>query len=294
MVQSSPPEATTTAKEPDSTMAITQPIELTDNGRDLQTQYRDRGVVHVPQVIPFEEVVHIREVFTNQVEKDTSMGHNDNVAADDILARYPRFVHPHRHPDTAAGAIARHLMTDQRVLSIVNQLIGPANAAQSMFYFKPPTARGQALHQDNVFLQADPETCIAVWIAMDETDGDNGGLLVIPGSHTEPLICHVDADPTESFSAKTIPLPPGMKERAVQTRMRPGDALFFHGSLVHGSKGNVSDRFRRSLIFHYVPETSKEMAKFYMPLLNSNGEEVWIKASPGGGPCGEGFASEGH
>jgi len=37
------------------------------------------------------------------------------------------------------------------------------------------------MHQDNLFLQAHPETCIAAWIAVDDCDGENGGLKMVPG-----------------------------------------------------------------------------------------------------------------
>ena len=33
-------------------------------------------------------------------------------------------------------------------------------AAQTMFYFKPPGARGQALHQDQTPLRVQPGTCL--------------------------------------------------------------------------------------------------------------------------------------
>ena len=86
--------------------------------------------------------------------------------------------------------------------------MGPAYGAQSMFYFKPPTARGQALHQDNLLLQAHPETCLAAWIAVDECDGENGGLIALPGSHRIQILCpDEDADPEESFTDKTIRVP---------------------------------------------------------------------------------------
>ncbi|GAA5193499.1 hypothetical protein GCM10023322_55660 [Rugosimonospora acidiphila] len=76
----------------------------------------------------------------------------------------------------------------------------------------------------------------------------------------------------------------------MQTEMKAGDVLFFHGSLVHGSRPNTSvDRFRRSLIFHYVPTTSREVARFYQPLLTSAGDDVTIDESADGGPCGEGW-----
>ena len=252
------------------------------------------GVVMLRGLFAPEEMAEIARVFTEQVESDPGLGLVDDLPDDDILSRYPRIVHPHRHPEVEAGRVARRLMTDRRVLDVVQDLIGPAYGAQSMFYFKPPTARGQALHQDNLFLQAHPETCLAAWIAVDDCDGENGGLIVLPGSHRVQILCpDEDADPEESFTDKTIRVPEGVER--VQTEMKAGDVLFFHGSLVHGSRSNSSlDRFRRSLIFHYIPQSSVEVARFYLPLVAPSGEAVLVAESPDGGPCGVGWTSAGH
>ncbi len=252
-----------------------------------ETYARD-GVVQVRGLLTSAEIAEIRDVFMAQVESDRTVGHDDNLAADDVLSRYPRFVHPHRRTDLEVGLLARRWMLDRRITSLVEQLIGPAHAAQSMFYFKPPTARGQALHQDNIFLQAHPETCIAAWIAVDDCDGENGGLSVVPGSHRYEIICPDDADPEESFTSTAITLPDNMS--AEQTVLAAGDVLFFHGSMVHGSGPNRStDRFRRSLIFHYVPTASVEISRFYNPLLALDGTEVTIAETTDGGACGEGW-----
>lgn len=252
--------------------------------------YEALGVVQVRGLVPQEEIDLIREEFTAKVEADSSFGHDDHIASDDVLARYPRFVQPHRHLDTEVGRLARRMMLDRRIVDVVQSLVGPVNAAQSMFYFKPPGARGQALHQDNMFLHAHPETCIAAWIAIDDCDGDNGGLMVVPGSHTQELLCTEPADSEESFTSVQVPVPDGVEIR--QTRMRAGDVLFFHGSLVHGSVPNTTtDRFRRSLIFHYVPQASTEVAAFYHPLLSPSGEEVRIDVADEGGACGEGWVA---
>ncbi len=261
---------------------------------DVLHHYDRDGVVLVRGLIGTDEIATVRDTFTAQVEHDDSMNYDDGVAAGDILGRYPRFVHPHRHPDTAAGRVARALMSDRRILDVVTRLLGPVYGAQSMFYFKPPTARGQALHQDNLFLQAHPETCLAAWIAVDDCDGENGALTVIPGSHRIQLLCPEEADRSESFADLTVPVPEDVER--VQTTMRAGDVLFFHGSLVHGSKPNTSaDRFRRSLIFHYIPQRSAEVAKFYQPLVDLSADptdaDTWITESPDGGPCGEGWAA---
>jgi phytanoyl-CoA hydroxylase len=248
--------------------------------------YEREGVVQLPAVVPTDEIDAIRSAFMDQVERDRSVGWDDNIPDGDPLSRYPRFVQPHRRQDTEVGRLARRWMLDPRILDVITELIGPALAAQSMFYFKPPSARGQALHQDNFFLQAHPETCIAAWIAVDDCDAENGGLEVVPGSHKHDLTCPEEADMTRSFTRGEVAVPAGL--RRVQTEMKAGDVLFFHGSLVHGSQPNTSaDRFRRSLIFHYVPESSREIARFYQPLMTPDGVEIMIDESTDGGPCGE-------
>lgn len=259
-----------------------------DQEAELSETYARLGVVHVRALLGDAEVAEIRAAFMEQVERDRSVGHDDHVPADDVLARYPRFVHPHRRTDLEVGRVARRWMLEPRIVERVTEMVGPPLAAQSMFYFKPPTARGQALHQDNLFLQAHPETCIAAWIAIDDCDADNGGLQVVPGSHRYELVCPGEADAGESFTNQEITLPAGMS--TVQTEMRAGDVLFFHGSTVHGSGPNrTTDRFRRSLIFHYVPRASTEIARFYNPLITPAGDEVTVTTVTGGGACGEGW-----
>ncbi|HEY0472247.1 MAG TPA: phytanoyl-CoA dioxygenase family protein [Kribbella sp.] len=248
--------------------------------------YERDGIVQVPDLLPPAEVELIKAAFMDQVAVDHSLAIDDGVPDGDPLASFPRFVHPHRREDVEAGRIALELMLDSRILDVVTALIGPALGAQSMFYFKPPGARGQAMHQDNTFLRAHPETCLAAWIAIDDVDAENGGLAVVPGSHRVELVCPEPADLSESFTDAEVPVPAGL--RKVQTRMRAGDVLFFHGSVVHGSRPNTSTaRFRRSLIFHYIPEASSEIATFYNPLVRPDRRAVAIPAAIGGGPCGD-------
>ncbi|MGW7684847.1 phytanoyl-CoA dioxygenase family protein [Kribbella sp. NPDC054772] len=247
--------------------------------------YRQDGIVQVPQLLTPAEVEQVKKAFMDQVAVDLSLA-IDDVPEGDPLAKYPRFVHPHRRLDTEAGRISLELMLDDRILDVVQALIGPALGAQSMFYFKPPGARGQALHQDNMSLRADPETCLAAWIAIDDVDSSNGGLAVVPGSHKSELLCPEPADLSESFTGLEVAIPDGMQR--VQTQMAAGDALFFHGSVVHGSKPNSTpDRFRRALIFHYIPEDSVEIASFYNPLIRPDRRETVLPEAIGGGPCGD-------
>ncbi|MFE1984916.1 phytanoyl-CoA dioxygenase family protein [Streptomyces mirabilis] len=202
----------------------------------------------------------------------------------DPLDAHPRVMHPHR-----INELSLRRLLDPRLRRILETLLGEeVLAAQSMFYFKPPGARGQALHQDNFYLRVEPGTCVAAWIACDAIDRENGGLEVVPGTHRMDLFCPEEADAELSFVREYVPPPPGLA--VVPVDMAPGDVLFFNGSLVHGSGPNRSaDRFRRSFIGHYVGRPTHRIGRHY-PTLTMGGEPVALPESEGAGPCGTEFA----
>ncbi|HEU4422304.1 MAG TPA: phytanoyl-CoA dioxygenase family protein, partial [Pilimelia sp.] len=159
-------------------------------------------------------------------------------------------------------------------------------AVQTMLYFKPPGSRGQALHQDNFYLRAEPGTCMAAWLALDPADERNGCMMVVPGSHRWPILCTRKADTRVSFTDVTVPIPAEQPPRPVV--MDAGDVLFFNGSLVHGSLPNHTvGRFRRALIGHYIQADARQVALYYQPALRMDGSPLHLEVSEGGGACGE-------
>ncbi len=211
-------------------------------------------------------------------------------AKGDPLRMYPRIMHPHRFND-----VPLKYLLDRRLELVLTDLFGEEPlAAQSMLYFKPAGGRGQALHQDNFYLNVHPGTCIAAWLALDHVDLENGCLEVVPGTHKMDLFCPEEADASVSFTREYVPPPPGLEK--VPVIMEPGDMLFFNGTLVHGSGPNTSkDRFRRSFICHYIGRSAEQMSTWYRPILTFDGAEVTLDAYDGGGPCGtEGDAAGPH
>ncbi len=199
----------------------------------------------------------------------------------DVLWRYPRVMHPHRFDQATMG-----WMLHPRVGSALQALLGEEPiATQSMFYFKPPGAKGQALHQDNFYLEVAPGTCIAAWTAIDPAHPDNGGMYIVPGTHTLDIQCPEQADGEVSFTTHLVNAPKGFK--AIPAHMEPGDTLFFNGSVIHGSGPNRSPtQWRRAFICHYMPRSSKQISKHYHPLHDFAGHTIEYPASTGGGPCG--------
>ncbi|MCD9020737.1 phytanoyl-CoA dioxygenase family protein [Cohnella silvisoli] len=203
---------------------------------------------------------------------------------DDPLKRYPRVMHPHRFNETAMK-----YMLHKPVLEALADLYGEeALAAQSMFYYKPPGSRGQALHQDNFYLQVEPGNCIAAWTAVDAATEENGGLLVVPKTGDFALTCPDVADSNESFTTHYVK--PPKDEKAIPAIMDKGDVLFFNGNLIHGSYRNkTKDQFRRAFICHYANASATHISNHYRPLFRQDGTAVDLEVNPDGGPCGVEF-----
>ncbi len=251
--------------------------------------FRDNGYIIIQGLLAPDEVEALRNVFMEQVKDGPVKGLseiNPNYAPDDPLARYPRVMHPHRHPDKPVGPLSMRYMLDRRFEAVLSQLFGEEPiAAQSMFYFKPPGARGQDLHQDNFYLRVKPGNCLAAWVAVDDADTNNGGMVVVPGSNRCDIFCPERADSSRFFTSEHVEVPAGLHEQPI--RLAAGDVLFFNGSLIHGSYTNTSpDRFRRAFICHYIPRSSAEVSHWYRPLYAFDGTEVSVSDATGGGPCG--------
>ena len=154
--------------------------------------FKECGHVTVSGLFTDDEVAAFRKHYmemrpAGKYDGDFS-GVNSNAA--DPLKRFPRLMHMHRWDQTSLD-----WMLDPRLKAVFEQLLGEAPlAVQTMVYFKPAGARGQALHQDQFYLRVQPGTCIAAWMALDDCDEENGCLQVVSGSHTLPVLCPEDAD----------------------------------------------------------------------------------------------------
>jgi ectoine hydroxylase-related dioxygenase (phytanoyl-CoA dioxygenase family) len=266
-------------------MATTVGIPTTLDIETMKDSFHRHGYAVVRSLFADNEVDAIKKTFDGIAASGPIPGHFDAVPQDqsggDPLKEYPRVHHPHRF-----DAVSRKALLHPGVMRCVRELMEEeVLAAQSMFYYKPPGARGQAMHQDNFYLMVEPQTCIAAWTAIDKVDPENGGLYLIDDTANEPIVCPGTADPSLSFTTHLVPIPEG--KQAVPCMLNAGDTLFFNGNTIHGSGPNRSkDRFRRSFVCHYIPRSARRISKFYLPLLESSGNEIMIESNTGGGACG--------
>lgn len=218
------------------------------------THFNERGYLVVAALVSPSLVTRMIDHYMAMRAEGPKPGDSGGTSdhPDDPNHRFPRMIDMHQW-DEFSGDRAR----DAAIVAPVSQLLrDDAVLNQTMVYFKPPGARGQAMHQDEQYLAYDP--LIGVWIALDVSDAAVGCMTVIPGSHRLGLQQLVHADTGVSFTRHQTALPAGAAGE-LGLDMQPGDALFFDGKLIHGSKPNTTtDRWRRSFSCHYIGRQSRE------------------------------------
>ena len=191
----------------------------------------------------------------------------------------PRTSHPRRstpRPHGAPAALVRARFPPA-VREVLETLFDEeVLAAQSMFYFKPPGARGQALHQDNFYLRVEPGTCVAAWVACDVIDRDNGGLEVVPGTHRMDLFCPEEADAEVSVDLGGRPY---LVFEAKFARDRVGDlptelVPHFFRSLAETLGAAIHVRVRGENTHHMVEVSFKALARALRQAFKRQGDEL--------------------
>jgi ectoine hydroxylase-related dioxygenase (phytanoyl-CoA dioxygenase family) len=134
------------------------------------------------------------------------------------------------------------------LLDSVAQLLGENLLFHySKINMKPP-AIGSVVewHQDLAYYPLTNTDSLAVLLYLDDADGANGCLQVIPGVHGNGILNHS----WNGFFRGQITEPVD-GSKAVAIEGRAGTAIFLHGMTPHASAPNTSAHARRTLILSY-------------------------------------------
>jgi ectoine hydroxylase-related dioxygenase (phytanoyl-CoA dioxygenase family) len=153
---------------------------------------------------------------------------------------------------------------DPRLATVASEILGHEAVAFGCTYIvKPPYSGLPVLwHQDGLPWQTrfGITEAVTLWVALDPADARNGGLAVVPRTHSmaaQPLRANVDRP-----SVFGLEIDPSLVEEdlAIRLDLDPGDVSAHHPSLIHGSGPNVSGRPRRSLAVRYRPRGDTDSA----------------------------------
>lgn len=159
--------------------------------------------------------------------------------------------------DIHADPVFRSYTEYKNILDLVECFTGPnILAIHSMLIAKPPDIGFETTkhppHQDLYYFPFRPANhIVAVWTAIETCNTENGCLFVSPGTHVGRLLPHHYPKETVNKFYHGINLPSTFNNW-VNLEMEPGDTVFFHPLLIHGSGINKSQRTRRAISCHYM------------------------------------------
>jgi len=148
------------------------------------------------------------------------------------------------------------LVHHPRILDAVADLLGPNILCWTTnFFIKEPHSPGfVSWHQDAAYWGLDPDEVVTAWVALSPSNAVSGCMKVIPGTHHESHIPHVDTFHADNLLTRGQEIAVEVDEaKAVSLPLSPGEISLHHIKLVHGSAPNQSDDRRIGLAIRYIP-----------------------------------------
>ena len=212
--------------------------------------YHTNGYVTATGVLSADEVAELRRVTEEFVDKsrlatdhteefDLEPGHT---AEKPRLRRlkYPELRHP------AYDHVFRH----ESIIDIAAQLLGPNIRHHGGKLNMKSAGFGSPVewHQDFAFAPRTNDDMLAVGVAIDDMNEENGCLLVVPGSHKGPIHNHYQEDVFVGAVTDSDFEP----ESIAAIELEAGDISLHHGRTLHASATNTApDKQRRLYLLQY-------------------------------------------
>ncbi|GAB3626674.1 phytanoyl-CoA dioxygenase [Pandoraea terrae] len=229
------------------------------NAKQFLTDYRQHGIIFPLQALSESEVCQAQEHYLRLCDPGKVVAEGEQRVFGHLL-----------HPWIA------QLVAHPIVLDAVRSVIGPNVLVWvSEFNTKAPnTSNFFSWHQDLYYWRHhydDLRTIplVTTWLALTHANEGNGGMRVLPGSHTR-LLPHAERPCRHNMLTRAQEICVSVDEdEAVPVNLAAGEFSIHHPLLYHASGPNASDRARIGLVSRYVaPEVTPPVRPAYTWLVS--------------------------
>jgi len=210
-------------------------------------QFEEQGFTIVRGLVSPEELTRYTAEIGEISEGQTLAQHNDRVEmetnqeADGILVR--RIYEP-----CSNYLCFRELAESSKVLDCLEALIGP----DILFHYSkinmklPGVGSVVEWHQDLAYDPLTNHDSVTVLFYLDDANEENGALLVLPGRHKGPMMCHSEDGFFRGKVTEEMD-----RSAAIALTGKAGDVIFMSSKTPHASVTNSSESARRTVIVGY-------------------------------------------
>ena len=221
----------------------------------LQQEYDDKGYVIVRNAIDAdlasETAEHVHWLAERHPDiRPEKFGHN-------MLVTDP-FMH--------------RLVSDERLVDIVEQFLGPNIAMWAAHYIAKPPRHGQKVlwHQDGSYWPLEPMEVTTIWLAATASTRENGCMRLLPGTQNNRLLSRremIEVPDGKNVLASGIHPSQIDDSHVVDLELNPGDVSVHNPKIIHGSESNTSDTWRIGLTLRYIPTSTRVMRENHPSIL---------------------------
>ena len=175
------------------------------------------------------------------------------------------------------------MLSHHRLALLMHDLIGPNVIGWGSHFFckMPKDGKAVSWHQDVSYWPLSDSKTITVWLAIDDSDLENGCMEVIPGSHRNGLLhCRESKQEENNVLNQTIDSKSDWPD-PVPLCLEAGEISIHSDLLIHGSKPNKSHRRRCGLTLRYCPpevRAAESWNKKGVWVIGGDPENHWFNA----------------
>lgn len=147
------------------------------------------------------------------------------------------------------------------ILDAVEDLIGPDLLCWTTHWFVKEANSPQYVswHQDSNYWGLDTTELVSVWLALSPSTIESGCMRVLPGSHIEPAMEHVDTYAENNMLTRGQAIHGIDESKAVNLEVQPGEVVLFDYRLAHASHPNQSNDRRIGVGIRYIPPVTRQV-----------------------------------
>jgi hypothetical protein len=167
--------------------------------------------------------------------------------------------------------VIKNITLDEPLVNILSFILGKEVVPFQTINFI--TGSEQKGHSDSIHMTTYPlGYLIAVWIALEDINSDNGPLFYYPGSHKLPFVLNNDFNTGETslflgnknYSDYEDVMEEMVFEKGFLKKIflaKKGDVFIWHANLVHGGSPIINKKLtRKSMVIHYF---AKDVIKYH-------------------------------
>jgi len=236
-------------------------------------RYQKEGYCFFPDVLPPAEIIAAREELDRMI---VNLPAKQRVFKDgvekEVDARPEYMTEP-----PAKNSFWLELCRHPRILDCVQAVLGSdlILIMSHLIVKRAEDGLPVAWHQDNTYWPSIHGTAVGtVWMALDDTDRENGCMQVIPCTHAGyPDLEKIETDGRDLLGL-TVKVTDEMKAGAVALEMKAGSLSVHDSFVLHGSDSNTSGRRRAAYTMRYANPNSVtvDVSKHWVPVYLMRGQ----------------------